>query len=106
MILGELNRTLGVDGSSCAWEGRGPSGCSMLFSGSALSLWSHSFNLDLVLYLKCLPFRELSLSLLSCGGSLSEPIMFCYNGNMVEHGQSSGSQGVSRILGPGNRVEP
>lgn len=61
MILGEPNRTLGVDGSSCAWEGQGPSGCSMLFSGLASSLWSHSFNLGLVLYLKCLPFGELSL---------------------------------------------
>ena len=74
----------------------------MLFSGLALSLWSHSFNLGLVLYLKCLPFGELSLFLLSCGGSLSEPLMFGYNDNMVEHGQSSGSPGISRILGSGN----
>lgn len=61
MILGELNRTLGVDGSSCAWEGHSPSGCSMLFSGLASSIWSHSFNLGLILYLRCLPFGELSL---------------------------------------------
>lgn len=65
MILGKLNRTLGVDGSSCACEGQGPSGCSVFFSGLASSLWSHSFNLGLVLYLKCLPFGDLSL-LFSC----------------------------------------
>lgn len=33
----------------------------MLFSGLASSLWSHSFNLGLILYLRCLPFGELSL---------------------------------------------
>lgn len=79
MILGELNRSLGVDGSSCAWEGQGPSGYSMFYSGLASSLWSHSFNLGLVFYLRCLPFGELNLLFLtSCGGSLSEPIMLCY----------------------------
>lgn len=56
MILGELDGAVGVDGSSCAWEGQGPSGCFVLFSGLASSRWSRSFHLGLALYLKCLPF--------------------------------------------------
>ena len=54
MILGELNGAVGVDESSCAWEGwGGPSGCFILFSGLASSLWSHSFHLGLALYFRC-----------------------------------------------------
>lgn len=58
MILGELKGAVGVDGSSCAWEGQVPSSCSMPFSDLASSLRSCSFHLGFVL--KCLPFGEIS----------------------------------------------
>ena len=105
MILGELNGAVGVDESSCAWEGwrrGGGSGCSMLFSGLASSLWSHSFHLGLALYLRCFSFGELGL-LFCCFPAVHAPNPLGFAIERRGYGgvwASSGSQDPGRTPGP------